>query len=182
MTLLQEFKPALTFLSKFLILYFVGNMLYGAYVEAHETEADRVTFLVTAQTSWVLNRLGYETTYENTMNDLPKVALMQAGDIVLNVYEGCNGINVMIVFIAFLFAFGGTLRNLAIFIPVGLFVIHFFNLMRIGFLFYLALNDMPRFYYYHKYLFTATLYVIVFGLWAFWLWRFNRNRETEVAA
>lgn len=181
MSLFKEFKPALSFLGKFLLFYIVANILYGVFVESYGGKPDDATRLVAAQTCVLLNGMGYDTGYEN-LTDAPKVALMEAGQVVLYVYEGCNGINVMIVFIAFLFAFGGPARRLAIFLPAGLIVIHFFNLTRIGLLFYLAVNNATQFYYYHKYLFTATLYFVVFALWILWVVRLNENRNINAPA
>ncbi len=181
MELLREFRPALLFLGKFLGLYLAGNILYGIYVESFDERPDDVTRLVTVQTSWLLDKFGYDTRVEDVAG-APKVALMEAGDVVLNVYEGCNGINVVIVFVAFLFAFGGPLKRLAVFVPVGILVIHLFNLLRVGLLFSLAHRNSTQFYYYHKYFFTATLYLVVFGLWALWVMRFHEKRNVKAAA
>lgn len=181
MNLFKEFKPALTFLGKFLAIYFAGNILYGVYIESYDNFPDPLTRLVTAQTSWLLDLIGYDTGYEE-VSGARKVALKQDGEVVLNVFEGCNGINVMIVFVAFLFAFGGSVKDMTVFLPLGLTIIHLFNLLRISLLFFLALNNYSQFYYYHKYLFTATLYCVVFGLWALWVMRFNENRGIKATA
>lgn len=181
MSLLKEFRPALLFLGKFLALYFVGNILYGLYVESYDQQADGITRSVTAQTSWLLNLLGYETQYGDVPG-VPKIAMSESGEVALNVYEGCNGINVMIVFVGFLFAFGGPGKALAVFLPAGLLIIHLFNLIRIALLFVLAINDSRQFYYYHKYFFTATLYVVVFTLWALWVVQFNEKRDVKAPA
>lgn len=180
MTLIREFKPALIFLGKFLAIYFTGNILYGLYIESCGDYADAVTRAVTAQTSWMLSAAGHENTYRE-VEGMPKVALMDEGDAVLYVFEGCNGVNVMIVFVAFLFAFGGRLKTLLFFLPAGLLIVHLFNLMRISFLFFLAQTNSTQFYYYHKYLFTATLYAVVFGLWYIWVVRFNEKRNIKAA-
>lgn len=180
MELLREFRPALVFLGKFLALYFVGNIVYGVYVEWYNEEPDGITRMVTAHTSRVLNKSGYETTFANVAGSA-KVALMDSGDVVLYVFEGCNGINVMIVFIAFLFAFGGPLKSLAGFLCLGLVAIHLFNVIRVGLLFHLAATDSAQFYYYHKYLFTAALYFIVFLLWAVWVIRFNEGHRIKIS-
>ena len=181
MKLLKEFRPALMFLGKFLALYFAGNILYGVYIESTGNRPDSITRMVTDQTGWLLDIVGYETHVEDHP-DQPKVSLENDGKRVLNVYEGCNGINVIIVFIAFLFAFGGPVKSLSVFIPVGLLIIHFFNLLRIGLLFYLALNNSTQFYYYHKYFFTATLYLVVFVLWTIWVIWFNERRNVKATA
>jgi exosortase family protein XrtF len=179
MSPIKEFKPALLFLAKFLVFYLAGNILYGIYIESYNEAPDRITRIVTSDSSGILNALGYHTGQEDAPGT-PKIALKEAGDIVLYIYEGCNGINVMIVFIAFLFAFGGPAKGLAVFLPLGVLVIHFFNLMRISLLFYLALSNSLQFYYYHKYFFTATLYLVVFALWALWVIRFNESRNIKV--
>ncbi|MEO5602547.1 MAG: exosortase family protein XrtF [Cyclobacteriaceae bacterium] len=178
MNLLKEFRPALMFLGKFLAIYFAGNILYGIFVESYGNNPDDITNLVTHQTAWVLNSIGYDSSVDE-VPEQPKVALKNNGETVLNVYEGCNGINVIIVFISFLFAFGGPVNKLAFFLPAGVIVIHLFNLLRIVLLFYLALNNSRQFYYYHKYFFTATLYLVVFGLWAIWVIWFNEKRVVK---
>lgn len=181
MELLREFKPALLFLGKFLALYFLGNIFYGVYIESFDNKPDNVTAMVTAQTSWLLNTTGYDTSCRD-VEGAAKVALVDRGATVLNVFEGCNGVNVMIVFVAFLFAFGGPAGTMALFIPIGLLVIHLVNLLRISLLFYLARTDSAQFYYYHKYFFTATLYLIVFGLWALWVMHIYESRRREGSA
>lgn len=176
--LLREFKPALLFLGKFLGLYFAGNLIYGLYVTSYGATPDGITRLVTAQTSWLLNLIGYDSAYQD-VDGAAKLAFTNAGEVVLYVFEGCNGVNVMIVFAAFLFAFGGRAKVLALFLAAGLLIIHLFNLFRVSFLFYLAHENSSQFYYYHKYLFTATLYLVVFGLWAIWVLRFNEKRHVK---
>lgn len=181
MSLLKDFKPALMFLAKFLAVYLVGNIVYGIFIESFGPEADPVTRVVTAQTSALLNATGYDSAVGNIAGTR-KVGLYQSGELVLNVFEGCNGINVMIVFMAFLVAFGGRLVPFLVYLPAGLLIIHVFNLLRIYLLFYLVANDSDQFYYYHKYVFTASLYGVVFGLWALWIYRFHEKRNAEVAA
>lgn len=181
MSLFKEFKPALYFLGKFLALYFAGNILYGLYVESYGDKPDGMTWWTSSQTSSLLKRMGYEA----DLGDVPgtrKVALIESGDVVLFVFEGCNGINVMIVFAAFLFAFGGRWKALTLFLAGGLVIIHLCNLLRIVLLYYLAESRATEFYYYHKYVFTATLYLVVFGLWALWVIRFNERRKIKAAA
>lgn len=181
MELLREFKPALVFLGKFLAIYFVGNILYGLYIESYPDSPDPVTRVVTDHTAGVLRAAGYDAVYEDAAG-AAKVALKESGDVVLNVFEGCNGINVMIVFVAFLFAFGGPAKAMSILLLLGLAIIHLFNMLRIGLLYVLASNNSTQFYYYHKYFFTAILYLVVFGLWALWVIRFNDKRTNKATA
>lgn len=181
MELLKEFKPALIFLGKFLAFYVAGNILYGIYIESFKPHADEITFSVACQTSWMLKRTGYEIAVE-PVPDIAKLAMKQDDRVVLYFFEGCNGLNVMIVFAAFVFALGGSFKRIVLFLPFGLLVIHFSNLLRIALLFSLAANNSTHFYYYHKYLFTATLYLVVFGLWALWVLRSNEKGNIKAIA
>lgn len=178
--MIREFRPALMFLGKFLALYLAGNILYGIYIESSGNRPDGLTRIVTVHTVVLLNISGYQITTENHPSE-PKVRLKHQQVPVLNIFEGCNGINVMIVFVAFVVAFGGPVRKMMLFIPAGLMIIHFSNLLRLALLFYLADHNNEQFYYYHKYFFTATLYLVVFALWAVWVIRFNEKQNIKTA-
>jgi exosortase family protein XrtF len=174
MGVLKDFKPSLLFLARFLAVYFVGNVLYGIYIESFGDRPDPVTRWVTSNTSGLLNSLG-GTTFVTDNSAAPTVFIHNNKVTALSVYEGCNGINVMIVFVAFLVAFGGPKKTLAWFLPAGLLIIHGFNLLRIGILYYVSQYMEQYFYFFHKYLFTAVLYAAVFGLWAIWVLRLNNG-------
>jgi exosortase family protein XrtF len=172
----REFKPALRFLGLFLLIYFIGNLLYGFFVESYQNAPDPVTQWVSRQVGWALNLMGREV--EVTFNTVaPTVLMKHAGNVVVSIYEGCNGMNVMIVFIAFMVAFGGTPKKIAWFLPAGLLVIHVANLFRIGLLYIVAQNYTRYFYYVHKYVFTAFIYLIVFALWYAWIRLHGKSRE-----
>lgn len=180
MRLLQEFKPALLFLSKFVGFYLVANILYGLYIESWERRPDPITRVVTVHTSALLGLNADGISYAD-VSGAPKVALRESGDDILHIFEGCNGINVMIVFVAFVLAYGGRPLASVAFISGGLLILYLANLVRLAILFYLAWHESAQFYYFHKYVFTASLYGVVFALWAFWMYREHGNRSVEVA-
>lgn len=164
---MKELKPALRFLAVFVALYLVLNVLYGLWISSFEDCPDPATVIVTRQTSAIVNTLGEETT------TFPKpgsasMSILKGMRSALNVYEGCNGINVMIVFVSFMFAFGGRLKSMAWFIPLGIVLIYATNLVRVTGLYFIAEYWKEYFYYVHKYAFTAFIYLIVLILW--WLW------------
>jgi exosortase family protein XrtF len=181
MDLLKEFKPALLFLGKFVLIYVVGNILYGVFIEAYGESPDPVTIFVTKQTATVLNLLNSEVSSTVNPNG-PTVFLNHDGDVVISVFEGCNGINVIIVFVAFLIAFGGRKQMLLWFIPLGILTIHILNLFRLGLLYELAESGSRHFHYFHKYVFTGLLYVSVFVLWAIWVKKYQPPLNTATAS
>lgn len=164
-----EFRPTIFFLARFVGLYLALNLLYGVYVTAFAPRADPATAWVTHQTSLVLQVFGWENQTYNHPGK-PTVFISYEGQGVVSIYEGCNGLNVAIVFVSFLVAFGPHRKALAWFVPLGFLLIHLVNLARIALLFYVSLR-MPEFLYVtHKYLFTAVLYLVVMALWGAWLW------------
>lgn len=163
----SDFKPALRFLLIFLSVYFVLNLLYGLWIESLGDRPDKATYWASNQSAAMISFLGWDT--QAIPNEVqPTIKLVSDNKVILNVFEGCNGLNVMIVFLAFILAFGGSLRKMSWFIPLGLLVIHVFNLLRIVLLYFLAISNKAYFYYFHKYFFTAVIYLVVFFLW--WLW------------
>jgi exosortase family protein XrtF len=171
----KEFKPTILFLVKFLGIYVVANVVYGLYVTAYEPRPDPVTRWVTIHTTVALTGCGWPTDVQDTETK-PTTKVMYQGRSVLSVYEGCNGINVMIIFVAFVVSFGGARRAMVWFIPLGILVLHGINLARIALLFWVSLY-MPDFMYFtHKYFFTAILYVVVFVLWIVWVKRYASDK------
>jgi exosortase family protein XrtF len=163
---MKDTKGALQFLAIFLGLYFTLNIMYGLWVASYNNRADPITVLITEQTSLLLNLFGEETTID-LAKDKPSVAIKKSGFKVIGVYEGCNSINVMIVFVAFVIAFKGKVKQAAAFIPLGLVILYFANLLRVALLYFIAAYWSH--YFYHKYLFTAFIYLIVFVLWLWWM-------------
>lgn len=174
MSLYQDFKPSIFFLAKFIGLYIVLNVAYGFYLNASKGEADFVTKWVTEQTASIID------VYEDKIatgpkDDLKSIFIYKDSQAILSVYEGCNGLNVMVIFISFMIAYGKIGKRMLWFIPVGLLVIHLFNILRILLLFHVTIS-MPDFLYFsHKYLFTAFIYIAVFGMWALWIFKVNEK-------
>jgi len=171
-----DFKPTIFFLLRFLGLYLVGNLMYGFYVTHYEPGPDPLTYSVTEQTAYFLDLLGWPNEVLPQLV-LPTVTIMYHRVAVVSVYEGCNGLNVMIIFAAFLFAFGPINKSMTWFILVGLIIIHLSNLLRIGLLFLVALYRPHYLYFSHKYFFTAFIYGFVFILWMIWVRYFSKKKS-----
>ncbi|MBK6264445.1 exosortase family protein XrtF [Marivirga sp. S37H4] len=172
MSLYQDFRPSILFLAKFIGLYLILNVLYGFYLEAYKGEADPMTKWVTEQTAEVLSWYNQDIS-TGPKEDLKSIYIFRGDHPILSVYEGCNGLNVMIIFISFMIAYGRISMKMLWFIPAGLLTIHFFNLGRIILLYHVTIS-MPSFLYFsHKYLFTAFIYIAVFLSWALWIFKVN---------
>ncbi len=177
----KEFKPAIRFVLIFVGLYFTGNLVYGFYISLHGNTPDAVTKLVSEQSAWFLTHVfGYEVNAVSNATG-PTVFLKTGEYNVLNVFEGCNGINVFIVFTAFIVAFNGNLRKLLWYVPFGILILYASNLLRIVFLYWTAVTYHRYFYYVHKYIFTGAIYGVVFILWIIWVYQLNDRKKTIAA-
>jgi len=172
--LLKEYRPAIFFLLRFLGIYIIGNILYGLWIVSYGILADPITQLVTSNSAWLLNIIGFDA---STLNSTiaPKVALQLNSQTVVNVYEGCNAINVSILFVAFLFAYKGSLKRTTLFSVVGILTIYIFNLLRVSGLFLVAKYFPDQLYLSHKFLFTGVIYAFVFLLWYLWVKKFSNK-------
>jgi exosortase family protein XrtF len=169
---IKEFRPTIVFLGWFIGLYLIGNLLYGIYVTSFKPGPDPVTRWVTENSGFILKACGWPV----KVSDYPgksTTVIWHEGRAVLSVYEGCNGINTMIIFVVFLIAFGPIDRKLIWFIPLGLIIIHLMNLLRITFLFFIAEYYPGAMYFIHKYVFTGILYIVIFVLWILWVKKFS---------
>jgi exosortase family protein XrtF len=171
----HEFRPTVTFILKFICFYLIANLIYGIYITFYNPRPDPVTSLISQQTATVLQLGGFEVT--SVHSDIkPTSLLIYNGHTVLSVYEGCNGLNTIIIFLAFIIAFGPLSTTLAWYSLFGILSIHLTNLARIVMLFLVA-EYWPDFLYLtHKYFFTAVLYFVVFLIWLVWVRRFSFNK------
>lgn len=165
---MKDQKAILFFLLKFIGLYIVLNTAYGLWIEHYDPLPDPLTMIVTKQSAALISiteeniSIGEDTRF-------PTVPVRQNGDTVISVFEGCNSLNVMIVFISFVTAFTGTWKKSLVFGAIGIVLIYLANLLRVGLLFFIAKYYPDNLYFFHKYLFTGLLYVLVFFLWYLWV-------------
>ncbi|MTI19492.1 exosortase family protein XrtF, partial [Fulvivirga sp. RKSG066] len=145
MRIIKEFRTAFLFIGKFIGLYIVLNLIYGLYITHYHPQPDPVTEIVTIQTHQLLNFIGNETKAINNVSKPNVVIYNEQGQAILSVFEGCNGLNVIIVFLSFILAFAWSKKAIW-FVPLGVLIIHLSNLVRISLL-YIVSIELPDFSY-----------------------------------
>jgi len=183
--MLKEFKPTILFLLKFGLIFGIGSGSYSYFISSYNTQdpplADPFTEIVAVHTNAALEAFNYKTVMWHPITQ-PTVGIYIEGyeDDSVGVYEGCNGVNVMILFVAFIVAFGGSVKKMAWFIPVGILAIHAFNIFRLTALCVLATMSHGVFHFVHKYAFTSIIYVFVLLLWIVWVKKlYPQNSKDE---
>ncbi len=165
---MKDQKAVLVFLVKFVGLYLLLNTAYALWIARYEPTADPLTKLVTDQTVVILNWLETGVTVGESFRSA-HVPILQDNKTIVSVFEGCNSVNVIIVFLSFIVAFAGSWPKTTLFVLAGAIVVYLGNLVRVVLLFFVAKYYPNNLYFFHKYLFTAVLYAVVFILWFIWV-------------
>ena len=167
---MKDQKAIIFFLLKFIGLYLVLNTSYSFWISHYEPQPDPLTKIVTHQTVAVIS-LMEDNVSVGDITPTPYVPVINNGKVIIRVFEGCNSLNVMIVFVSFVIAFTGTLKKTVVFCFAGLVLIYIVNLFRVGLLYFISKYYPNNLYFFHKYLFTGLIYAMVFLLWYFWVTR-----------
>jgi exosortase family protein XrtF len=135
-----------------------------------------MTHLVAIQSQDLLNVLEYNTVIESHPDE-PSMKLIVNGKYLARIIEGCNSVSIIILFISFVIAFSGRLKETIIFILSGSVLIYVVNLLRIVIL-SIGLYHYPwRAEILHQVVFPGIIYGMVFLLWMFWVNRFSKMKK-----
>jgi len=171
---IKKYKSALGFIVKFFVVYAILTYVYSLYLANFDGEPDGVTRIVANQTKGVINALGYEA--DVAVHDSePTMKLLVHGNYVGRIVEGCNSISVLILFITFVIAFTGNVKNTILFVLVGSVLVYLANLFRIVVL-GIGLYSFPdQEHLLHQIVFPTIIYGMVFLLWMFWVQKFSKK-------
>lgn len=177
-SLLKTYKPVLQFIATFLGVYFVLTLGYKFYLDFSNGSSffpDYFSNLVGRQTVSLLNSLGYVSAISpDTSQSVLNLSLQ--GKNIAFIAEGCNGISIIILFVAFIVAFADNLKTTLLYILIGSVLIHVANLIRIVII-AIAIYKYPSHQeLLHGVIFPGLIYSMVFLLWMFWVSQFNKNK------
>lgn len=161
------------------ILAIVGIAYLGAFY--FYPEAIHLFFeeFVTKQAVIFLQNLGYPAELSNFAGKLNAINLSNSP--VLRVESGCDGVDLLALYLAFALAFPGPWKHKAWYIPLGLILIHLFNVVRVAALVVIASYSVEVMEFNHKYTFLILVYSFVFLLWYFWIKQFALPNASKKA-
>lgn len=166
--MLKKYKHALLFLLRYVVVYLALNTAYAFYIERYAPQADPITVIAAMHSAKLLAMFDSKISYA-VISGKQNVPIRLADETIIEVYEGCNSINVMLVFLSFIIAFQGSKKLYFKFIPISVVLIYVFNLLRIIGLYVVAIQFPEALYFLHKFLFTGIIYMLVFALWYWWI-------------
>jgi len=89
--------------------------------------------------------------------------------------SGCDGVELLALFAGFVLIFEGSWKHKIWFLPVGLIIIHLFNVLRVVALTLNGHSSKVLLDFNHKYTFTIIMYCITFLGWIIWV-KYYANR------
>ncbi|MBF4472001.1 exosortase family protein XrtF [Flavobacterium sp. HJJ] len=170
----QQYKPFLIFLAAFFGCYIVLTFLYQSFLNSFDTNAvDTITQAVAQNSEKAVSWFFMRIQAESIINE-PFVRIYFQNQYIVTIVEGCNGISVIILFISFIVAFSGSLKNTMLFIFGGTLLIYILNVLRIALLIVLMYYFPEEKHLLHNVLFPAIIYGTVFILWIIWVNKFSK--------
>lgn len=170
-----QYKPFLLFLGKFFLSYLLLTFIYQSYLnqfESKQMEVDDITVTVANQSATVLSWFDSQSYTAPNLRE-PSVKLFYKNKYISRIIEGCNALSVIILFIAFVVAFSGKLKNTLLFIIFGSGLIYLLNIFRIVIL-CMAMYSFPEYQnVLHSVVFPLFIYGIVFILWIIWVNKYS---------
>jgi exosortase family protein XrtF len=164
LSLLKDNK-IVRFIVLFIVLYLFWLMLYEWVIHPWGKLDTLVINDSSLWTAYVLEIMGYESFISDNAT-IRTVGI--DGTHGLWIGDPCNGLTLFALFTIFIVAFPGPWKHKLWFIPVGITVIHFLNVIRITALCVIVLKRPEWLDFNHTYTFQLLMYGFIFGLW--WIW------------
>ena len=174
---MKDSKQLYIFLAKAAVMYLIYQGFAAYFLQPNGAINHVVTYNIASLGSAVLRLLGYNS-YAATIQEQYNVIFLN-GKISVSIEDGCNGLVLMALFAGFVISYPGPLRKKLYFIPAGLLLIYCINIVRVVTLVINQDISKSTFDFNHKYTYSITLYVIIFGLWMLWANYFAKVNEAD---
>ena len=176
------YKPFLLFLGKFLLSYLLLTFVYESYLsqfDVKKLEIDGITQLVATQTKDLMVFFHYDADVKPNLTELG-IKFFYNQRFIARIIEGCNGVNVIILFVSFVIAFSGKIKATLLYIISGSLLIYILNLIRIALLCVLMYHFPKQQHFLHGVFFPLFIYGVVFMLWLIWIRKFSLYAKTAI--
>lgn len=159
------------FLIKFSISYLVLIFLYACFLEKNNQKKDEIDFFtenVAKQTHNFLLFFDKNCKVEKQINT-PSYSVVYKNKFISRIIEGCNGVNMMILFVSFVLAFSSSFKKTILYILFGCLVLYVFNILRLVLINILIYNFPQYTVFLHDIFFPLMIYGLLGILWYFWV-------------
>ena len=166
-----QYQPFLLFLGKFFLAYLMLTFIYQFYLSSVGNSIDAITENVARLTEKAAHFFDVKIT---TVKDYLHYNIVYHDQVAARIIEGCNAISVIILYISFVIAFSGKLKQTLLFITAGSLFIYVLNVLRIVVLSVLMYYYPAQEHILHGVIFPLIIYGAVFVLWIIWVTKFSK--------
>jgi len=149
------------------VLYLSWYLLYEFVIKPYTLIDEKLITLIITNTAFILKLFGLTVYQRLEDKNVQLIGIDGAHPIWIG--SPCNALTLFMFFALFVIAFPGSIKRKLWFIPLGIVIIHFTNVLRIICL--AAINYVAPQYveFNHTYTFTLLVYGIIFLLWMWWV-------------
>jgi len=170
-----EFKFLITFIPFITIWFFLYHHLYKIDVVFGINYSLLTGFskLLSVQSNFILSIFNFKTSTETHGDMVVAKILGYPYSHGVWIGEPCNGIKIFGLFTIFILSFNGNIKQKLLFIPLGIAVLHFLNVLRIALLTYISATNPYILDFNHNITFQLFIYGAMLGLWYLWITKFS---------
>ena len=176
-----EFKFLITFIPLIITWYFTYHYLYKID-DLLNFDSDLLTGfskILSSQSNFILSIFNFQTSIEIHGDMVVAKIIDYPYSHGVWIGEPCNGIKVFGLFAIFILSFKGHLIKKLIFIPIGILIIHFLNIIRIALLTYISAVNPYILDFNHNITFQLFIYGSMLALWYLWIIKFSKVKSYE---
>ena len=176
-----EFKFLITFIPLIITWYFTYHYLYKID-DLLNFDSDLLTGfskILSSQSNFILSIFNFQTSIEIHGDMVVAKIIDYPYSHGVWIGEPCNGIKVFGLFAIFILSFKGDLIKKLIFIPIGILIIHFLNIIRIALLTYISAVNPYILDFNHNITFQLFIYGSMLALWYLWIIKFSKVKSRE---
>ena len=174
-------RNTVLFLIRFFVTYFILFGTYSFYLNKTQQKegvfsCSPITKAVANQTKTLLYVFDYNVEILQHTEEMSMKVILN-NTYVSRVIEGCNSISIIILFIAFIVAFRGGIKETIIFGVIGSIIIYGVNIVRISFLTAMIYEYQHYQDVLHNIVFPLIIYGTTFLLWIVWVHKFSNHKK-----
>lgn len=155
------------------LIYLFWFLLYELYIKPSTLLDEKIITNIVFTTKNLLEFFSYTVHYSIENLNYQAISVNEAMPVLIG--GPCDGVSIMAIFFIFVAAYPGSQLHKLWFIPIGILLIHFINIIRVASLTLICLYTPEYLEFNHNYTFTLIVYGFVFLLWMTWVNKFSRK-------
>ena len=153
-----------SFLIRALVIFVAWKLLYHLVLFPIQVPDQQLREVTAQTTAWFYNLFpGQEASLGAASAEGNAISVN--GGIGIRIANGCNGLELFVVYIGFLFCYRSPLKRQLLFTAGGVLLIYVLNVLRCAGLVWLISEGSSFADFAHHYFFKMIIYSVIFGMW-----------------